>query len=300
MKLSFGAAPEVSAKELAEDKVQEAALKGIQRSLMWGTALSVGGCAAGWHFAMWWHDVKDLREFGALMHEKMPKVSGDLQDSRLGRSLKKTGDASRDAIAESAGLAEWRRSVRGKFNTPEGAKIARANSIILAEQRRLKREDRVRARGEQAEEAAEAASAEPGRRGSRVLRRLQTARLERRPTQSEVRLAAEVLLAAAAVEEEEAAEAVGAQTEAEAAAAPDAEQVVRAVVRMAKKSSGRLGPGPEPSEPLLAKGEAQGEDLSLPLDPEATILRLRRTITAQALQLEQLQKEQGPAPEGGG
>ena len=49
--------------------------------------------------------------------------------------MKAQSAEARDAVSENAELTDWRRSLRGKFNSEEGAKLARANSILLAEKR---------------------------------------------------------------------------------------------------------------------------------------------------------------------
>ena len=71
--------------------------------------------------------------------ERMPKVSGKLEDGAVGRRIKEAAEVSRDGISENQELTDWRRSLRSKFNTPEGAAVARQNSIMLAERREAER-----------------------------------------------------------------------------------------------------------------------------------------------------------------
>jgi flagellar capping protein FliD len=53
-------------------------------------------------------------------------------------------EEARDKISEDPELTAWRRSLRGKFNTKEGAELARANSLLMAEKRA---EERLRRKG---------------------------------------------------------------------------------------------------------------------------------------------------------
>ena len=136
VKLDFGKeAKPRSEKEKAQDELNERNLQMIQRSLMIGSALAVGGCLLGWQLTKWYYGVKNVSEFGDVMKEKLPKVSGNMEDSAVGRRLKESSEQSREAISESAELTDWRRSLRNKFNTEEGARIARQNSLVLAEKR---------------------------------------------------------------------------------------------------------------------------------------------------------------------
>eukprot|EP00965_Chrysotila_dentata_P112747 3725395-Pleurochrysis_carterae.AAC.1 len=71
---------------------------------------------------------------------EFPPVTGEAKETVLGRHLQELSEHSRDSISESEKLAEWRRSLRSSFNTEEGAKLARENSILLAE---LRKEERI-------------------------------------------------------------------------------------------------------------------------------------------------------------
>jgi len=138
VKLEFGErAP--SEKERQQFEQQEAALNGMKRSMKIGTLLAAGFCIGGWYFTKWRMGVKDVHEFSEAMHKKMPKVSGDMEDSMLGKRLKEQSAHSRDVISEDPELTAWRRSLRDKFNTPEGAALARQNSILMAERRKVER-----------------------------------------------------------------------------------------------------------------------------------------------------------------
>ena len=152
VKLEFGdKAP--SLEELERAAVQERAMRHIQRSLMVGTFAAFAGCGLGWWITKKALGVKDIGEFGEAMGERLPKVSGSVEDSAVGRSLQATSETSRDSISESELLTTWRRSMRGKFNTEEGAEIARKNSMILAENRAAERAERA-ARKASAEKAS--------------------------------------------------------------------------------------------------------------------------------------------------
>ena len=136
VKLDFGKeAKPRSEKEKEQDELNERNLQLIQRSLLIGSALAAGGCILGWQLTKWFYGVKNVGEFGEVMREKLPKVSGSMEDSAVGRRLKESSEHSREAISESAELTDWRRSLRNKFNTEEGARIARQNSLVLAEKR---------------------------------------------------------------------------------------------------------------------------------------------------------------------
>ena len=140
VKVDFGKdAKPISEKQKAIDELNERNLKMIQRSLTLGSGLAVIACFVGWQFTKWWYGVRDIHGFGEKMSERMPKVSGKLEDSALGRKLQATSEASRDAISEDKNLTDWRRSLRGKFNTSEGAALARQNSLVLAQRREAER-----------------------------------------------------------------------------------------------------------------------------------------------------------------
>jgi len=140
VKLDYGKeAKPLSEKERLQDELNEANLKLIQRSLIIGSLAAAGGCYLGWVVTKWYYGVRNMNEFSDVMKEKMPKVSGSMEDSMIGRKLKEQSEHSRDAISENAELTDWRRSLRGKFNTEEGARIARQNSIAMAEKREQER-----------------------------------------------------------------------------------------------------------------------------------------------------------------
>lgn len=129
----------VSEKQKKIDELNERNLKMIQRSLVIGTALAGFSCFIGWQFTKWYYGVKDVNGFIEVMNERMPKVSGKLEDSAVGRQLQALSEESRDAIADSERITGWRRGIREKFNTPEGAAIARQNSMVMAERREAER-----------------------------------------------------------------------------------------------------------------------------------------------------------------
>lgn len=140
VKLDFGDKEKpISEKQKKIDELNERNLKMIQRSLVIGTALAGLACWLGWQVTKFYYGVKSVSEFADVMRERMPKVSGNIEDGALGRKLKESSEASRDSISENKELTDWRRSLRSKFNTPEGAQIARANSITLAEKREAER-----------------------------------------------------------------------------------------------------------------------------------------------------------------
>ena len=140
VKLDFGKdAKPVSEKQKRMDELNERNLKLIQRSLVLGSALAAVACIVGWQVTKWIYGVKNVNEFGDVMRERMPKVSGKLEDSALGRRLKESSEVSRDKISENSELTDWRRSLRGKFNTEEGARVARMNSVALAERRQMEK-----------------------------------------------------------------------------------------------------------------------------------------------------------------
>jgi len=141
VKLEFGdRAP--TAKEMKEHEAQERALKMMQRSMLLGTFVAFGGVYFAWWLSKRALGVNDAKEFSQAMSQKMPKVSGDMENSMLGRRLKEQSAASRDAISEDPELTAWRRSLRDKFNTPEGKQLARQNSILMAERRKKDRIER--------------------------------------------------------------------------------------------------------------------------------------------------------------
>ena len=138
--------PAVSEKQRRIDELNSKNLVLVQRSLVIGTLLVAFGGVAGWKLTKMYYGVKDVNEFAEVMHERMPKVSGKLEDSALGRKLQEASLQSRDAISEDKHLTDWRRSLRGKFNSPEGAELARQNSAVLAkgrEQERISRKSKA-------------------------------------------------------------------------------------------------------------------------------------------------------------
>ena len=144
VKLDYGKdAKPISEKERLQDELNERNLKMIQRSLLLGSLAAAGGCFLGWQLTKLYYGVRNITEFNEVMRERMPKVSGSMEDSLIGRKLKEEALQSRDAISENPELANWRRSLRGKFNTEEGAKLARENSITLAQKREEERAARA-------------------------------------------------------------------------------------------------------------------------------------------------------------
>jgi len=144
VKLDYGKdAKPISEKERLQDELNERNLKMIQRSLLLGSLAAAGGCFLGWQLTKLYYGVRNITEFNEVMRERMPKVSGSMEDSLIGRKLKEEALQSRDAISENPELANWRRSLRGKFNTEEGAKLARQNSITLAQKREEERAARA-------------------------------------------------------------------------------------------------------------------------------------------------------------
>lgn len=141
VKLDFSKdAKPLTEKQKRMDQVNENNLQMIKKSLIFGSALAGVACFLGWQVTKWYYGVKNVTEFSAVMKERMPKVSGKLEDSAVGRKLKEKAETDlRDGISESEELAAWRRSLRGKFNSPEGAAVARQNSLMLAERREAER-----------------------------------------------------------------------------------------------------------------------------------------------------------------
>jgi len=140
VKLDFGKeAKPLSEKDRARDELNTRNLQLVQRSLVLGTVAAGVCCWLGWQVTKWNYGVRNMSEFGEVMRERMPKVSGKMEDSAVGRRLQQASEESRDAISESERLTDWRRTIRGKFNTEEGAAIARQNSIMLAERRQVEK-----------------------------------------------------------------------------------------------------------------------------------------------------------------
>jgi hypothetical protein len=147
VKLGFGAsaAPKRTAAQAAADEAAEGALVMIKRSLITGSIVAVGGCMIGWQIVKRMVGANDAAEFSQVMREKMPAVGESIRTSRLGQRLQMSKDKSHEAISESEELTGWRRSLRQKFNTPEGARLARSNSQDLA-RRRLANDEHTRIR----------------------------------------------------------------------------------------------------------------------------------------------------------
>lgn len=143
VKVEFGnkVAP-VSEKQKKIDELNERNLKMIQRSLLLGSALAAGGCYIGWVLTKWYYGVGNMGEFGEVMKTKMPKVSSNMEDSMIGRRMKDASEHSKEAVAENPELTDWRRSLRNKFNSPEGAQLARQNSIMMRERREQEKIER--------------------------------------------------------------------------------------------------------------------------------------------------------------
>ncbi len=89
VKLDYGKdAKPLSEKERLQDELNERNLKMIQRSLLLGSLAAAGGCFLGWQLTKWYYGVRSIGEFGEVMRERMPKVSGSMEDSMIGRKLK--------------------------------------------------------------------------------------------------------------------------------------------------------------------------------------------------------------------
>ena len=146
VKLSFTEKP-MSEKERRAFEQNEANLKMVQRSMVIGSVCAFLGVGVGWFLTKRALGVSDAKEFSAKMHDKMPKVSDNMQSTKIGAMLQERSYESRDAISESEELTAFRRSLRNKFNTEEGKQLARANSIILAGQRAKERIERAGRRG---------------------------------------------------------------------------------------------------------------------------------------------------------
>ena len=155
VKLSFTEKP-MSEKERRAFEQNEANLKMVQRSMVIGSVCAFLGVGVGWFLTKRALGVSDAKEFSAKMHDKMPKVSDNMQSTKIGAMLQERSYESRDAISESEELTAFRRSLRSKFNTEEGKQLARANSIILAGQRAKERIERAATKEAKAKAAAEA------------------------------------------------------------------------------------------------------------------------------------------------
>jgi len=143
VKLDYGKeAKPLTEKEKEMDELNERNLKMIQRSLLLGSALAAGGCYIGWVLTKWYYGVGNMGEFGEVMKTKMPKVSSNMEDSMIGRRMKDASEHSKEAVAENPELTDWRRSLRNKFNSPEGAQLARQNSIMMRERREQEKIER--------------------------------------------------------------------------------------------------------------------------------------------------------------
>lgn len=138
VKLGVGAksnAP-LSEKERAREAAQAQAVALMSRAMMLGTAACFGGGLVGWWLLKLYLGVASVGEFGEYLKEKLPKVK---DTPGISDTLKQANETSRDAISESDTLASLRRSVRTKFNTEEGARVARQNSVEMAEARARER-----------------------------------------------------------------------------------------------------------------------------------------------------------------
>ena len=122
--------------EKERDAAQSRAIVLISRAMVLGSIVCVAGCAAGWWVLKKALGVADAREFSEFMGQRLPKLK---DEASVGQSLKRANEISHDSISENESLALLRRSVRGKFNTEEGARIARENSIQMAEIRAKER-----------------------------------------------------------------------------------------------------------------------------------------------------------------
>ena len=153
VKLSFTEKP-MSEKERRAFEQNEANLKMVQRSMVIGSVCAFLGVGVGWFLTKRALGVSDAKEFSAKMHDKMPKVSDNMQSTKIGAMLQERSYESRDAISESEELTAFRRSLRDKFNSEEGKQLARANSIILAGQRAKERIERAATKEAKAKAAA--------------------------------------------------------------------------------------------------------------------------------------------------
>jgi len=138
VKLDFADKP-LSAREKAAEEAREKAVQIIGRSMAIGGVLVLVCFGVAWQMTKWYLGVSSVSEFNEAMRRRLPKVTNEAKDSMVGRQLKDVTESSRDTISESEALTAWRRQVRGQFNTPEGAAIARKNSILMAEKRREER-----------------------------------------------------------------------------------------------------------------------------------------------------------------
>ena len=138
VKLGVGAksgAP-LSEKERAREAAQAQAVALMSRAMMLGTAACFGGGLVGWWLLKLYLGVASVGGFGEYLKEKLPKVK---DTPGISDTLRQANETSRDAISESDTLASLRRSVRTKFNTEEGARVARQNSVEMAEARARER-----------------------------------------------------------------------------------------------------------------------------------------------------------------
>tara|TARA_B100000524_G_scaffold59228_1_gene27502 strand:- start:543 stop:1673 length:1131 start_codon:yes stop_codon:yes gene_type:complete len=157
VRLDIGEKP-LSEEEQEQQRVQDQAFGVIKNSMIYGTLMVAVGGAIGWMVTKRVLGVQSIGEFGEHMSERLPKVSGKLEDSALGRQLQEESDYYKEAISGSERLTTWRRSMRSKFNSEEGAELARKNSMMLADFRQMEKEERRRRKGER--EARERLAAE--------------------------------------------------------------------------------------------------------------------------------------------
>ncbi|EOD38046.1 hypothetical protein EMIHUDRAFT_448964 [Emiliania huxleyi CCMP1516] len=134
VKLDFAEKPMSEKERQAEEARAESAAM-MSRAMVGGGVLVLAFFGTCWQLTKWYFGIKSVWEFNEVMQKVFPKVSNDAKDSMVGRQLSELSEASRDAIADNESLAAWRRQVRQEFNTPEGAALARKNSIMMAERR---------------------------------------------------------------------------------------------------------------------------------------------------------------------
>jgi len=146
---------EESQRERRLNEAQVRAVKMMQRGVVLVTLLIFGSGVAGWFGVKRMLGVGDAKEFGEAMKEHAPQASSF---ETVGRRLQTVSQRWGDAISSNEWLIRWRRNMRERFNDPEGAKIARENSLVMAERRVRQRIARRAMR--EAEDKAEAEAAE--------------------------------------------------------------------------------------------------------------------------------------------
>lgn len=134
----------LSEKELAQEAAHAAAMTGIQRALLLGSLASFAGCALGWWAAKKLTGTTDIREFSDHMRHRIPQVMANTTNTSVIDSLRAWSERSHELTSQSTLLATWRRTMRAKFNTPEGAELARRNSVeMLARRNSVVRQRRL-------------------------------------------------------------------------------------------------------------------------------------------------------------